>query len=141
MWVADKELTALWTPEGVPSLEMFELEPTAANAAVFVRAIEKARAKSRFGTSVTAYSNAKYVGMRLFVTDNGESGFALKPDGDIISAFSGGGNAAGAMLQTAVAAGGTKLDAFDTVLPWIYAPHGFRVVARVKWDDNQAPSE
>ena len=70
---------------------------------------------------------------------DGASGFALKPNGDIISGFSSGGNAVASMLEAAVAAGGTKLDAYDTVLPEIYASHGFRAVARVKWDDAEAP--
>jgi len=67
---------------------------------------------------------------RLFRTENG-SGFAIKPDGDIVAVFaskaepSGGGYS---MLQAAVQAGGRKLDAFDTYLPAIYETAGFRPV-------------
>jgi len=78
---------------------------------------------------------------RLFRTENG-SGFAIKPDGDIVAVFasksepSGGGYS---MLQAAVQAGGKKLDAFDTYLPAIYETAGFRPVARVRWNDEYAP--
>ena len=43
------------------------------------------------------------------------------------------------MLQAAVQAGGTKLDAFDTYLPEIYEAVGFRPVARLPWNDEFAP--
>lgn len=78
---------------------------------------------------------------RLFRTESG-SGFAIKPDGDIVAVFasksepSGGGYS---MLQAAVQAGGRKLDAFDTYLPAIYETAGFRPVARVRWNDEFAP--
>jgi hypothetical protein len=42
-------------------------------------------------------------------------------------------------MELAVAAGGRKLDAFDTILPEFYAPHGFKAVARTKWNDEFAP--
>ena len=43
------------------------------------------------------------------------------------------------MLQAAVQMGGKKLDAFNTYLPAIYTTVGFRPVARVPWDEAQAP--
>ena len=43
------------------------------------------------------------------------------------------------MLQAAIAQGGKKLDAFNTMLPHIYQTVGFRPVARVKWNDEYAP--
>lgn len=47
--------------------------------------------------------------------------------------------AANSMLEIAVAAGGRRLDCFDTVLPAIYAKSGFVPVARLKWNDDYAP--
>lgn len=44
-----------------------------------------------------------------------------------------------AMLQLAIAEGGRRLDAFDTVLPGFYAAHGRKPVARLRWDDECAP--
>jgi hypothetical protein len=79
--------------------------------------------------------------MRLFRTDAG-SGFAIKPDGDIVAFFASPDEPAGgayAMLQAAVEAGGRKLDAFNTYLPGIYETIGFRPVAKLKWNDEYAP--
>ena len=77
--------------------------------------------------------------MRLFVTKDGQSGFALKPDGDIISVFSAKGTGNGrALMETSIAAGGKKLDCFHTVLPQFYAAHGFRATSRLLWNDEIA---
>jgi hypothetical protein len=43
------------------------------------------------------------------------------------------------MLQLAVEEGGTKLDAFDTVLPDIYEIAGFKRVDSKPWDDQYMP--
>ena len=80
-------------------------------------------------------------GARFFRTDNG-SGFAIKEDGDVTAVFtdpSEPGGSSYSMLEAAVQAGGRKLDAFDTYLPKIYETVGFRPVARLRWDDSQAP--
>ena len=75
--------------------------------------------------------------MRLFLTEDGKVGFALKDAGvdgitDIVSVF----NTAGglhrgvsyAMIRLAVEEGGNTLDAFDTFLPGVYSANGFRAV-------------
>jgi hypothetical protein len=78
------------------------------------------------GAQVTAYDD--YAGKRLFLFDDGASGFALDGD-DIISVFSIPGQApqgaAQRVLELAVAEGGRRLDAFNTFLPKIYARAGF----------------
>ena len=122
--------------------KVYELAAGANSAAVFHRLITEGKAKNPFGSSVFIYPEADYQSMRLFVTKDGESGFALKPDGDIVSVFSipGNGEFRG-LMETAVAAGGRKLDCFDTVLPTAYAPHGFKAAARLSWSDEQAPPD
>jgi hypothetical protein len=81
--------------------------------------------------------------MRLFSTEDGTAGIALKPDGDIVSGFvyadSPHKRAISSMLSQMVELGGDRLDAFDTVLPGIYANSGFKPVARVRWDNEFAP--
>lgn len=77
----------------------------------------------------------------FFRTDNG-SGFAVKEDGDVTAVFAGADEPSGsayAMLEGAIQAGGRKLDAFDTYLPKIYETVGFRPVAKIPWDDKEAP--
>ena len=126
---------------GVKYPEYIELAPSPKTAGVFHKAISQARkAMGRAGDAVYVYDKAEYAGMRTFVTADGKSGFALNGD-DIVSVFTSapGGNVAQSMLQLAVAQGGRKLDAFDIHLPHIYSTSKFRVVARIPWDDSQAP--
>ena len=117
---------------------IYELEPTTDNATVFQRLISENKASLKYGSAVMTYEVDDYQQMRLFLTEDGTSGVAIKKDGDIVSVFSAGGNGR-ALMELAISAGGRKLDCFDTILPQYYAPHGFRAVARIKWDDSQAP--
>jgi len=78
--------------------------------------------------------------MRMFMTNDGKAGFALK-DNDIVSVFSqpphtGGVNG---IMQLAIQEGGNKLDCFDTVLPDFYFNNGFQIASRLKWDENEKP--
>lgn len=57
----------------------------------FGDSIQASKDATRFGASVCVYPAADYQNMRLFITKDGSSGFALKPDGDIVSVFSSGG--------------------------------------------------
>jgi len=91
------------------------------------------------GPQVTVYDD--YAGKRLFLFDQGLSGFALDGD-DIISVFSVPGTppkAAQRVMEVAVAEGGRRLDAFDTFLPRIYAKAGFRAVAALPFSREFAP--
>ena len=81
--------------------------------------------------------------MRTFLSRDAKSGFAIKGD-DVVSLFkhpsSTAKHVADAALKQAIANGGRRLDAFDTLLPGMYAKSGFRAVARLKWDDKHAPA-
>lgn len=80
--------------------------------------------------------------MRLFATPDGDAGFALKGN-DIVSVFKHPNapyrNVTKSMLDVATSEGGRRLDAFDTVLPHLYAQSGFRTVARLPWNDEYTP--
>ena len=116
-------------------------EVPSADAAKYNQQMTEAMSGRADAAQVEIKSAEELSGARLFRTESG-SGFAIKPDGDIVAVFasksepSGGGYS---MLQAAVAAGGKKLDAFDTYLPAIYETAGFRPVARVRWNDEYAP--
>jgi len=115
--------------------------PAAQSAAQYNADMTGAMAGHKFGAQVEIKSPEELADARLFRTDDG-SGFAIKPDGDIVAVFAGQNAARGSgysMLQAAVAAGGRKLDAFDTYLPKIYETAGFRPVARLPWNDEFAP--
>ncbi len=95
----------------------------------------------KFAAQVEIKSPSELSKYRLFRTPNG-SGFAIKPDGDIVAVFASESEPKGgsyALLQAAVQAGGKKLDAFNTYLPKIYSRVGFRPVARLPWNDEFAP--
>jgi DNA topoisomerase IB len=127
---------------GFPAPDYLELQ--GANAAkAFREQITAAKAASATGAAVYVYPTEDYANMRLFLTDDGNAGFAVKPDGDIVSLFNKPGGLKGitfSALNLAVQAGGRKLDAFDTVLPKLYSEAGFTVRSRLKWDESQAPA-
>ena len=110
------------------------------DADVFESAIQASKNASRFGASVYVYPVEDYAKMRLFLTEDGKSGFALKDD-DIVSVFSGPPHKGSvhSSIQLAVQEGGRRLDAFDTVLGDIYNTNGFQVVGRMKWNEDYKP--
>ena len=121
------------------SPNFLELEASQQSAEVFHGLISKSKDNNKFGASVFVYPVSDYAGMRLFVAEDGKSGFAIKGD-DIVSVFSmSQDSVVHAIMELAVSQGGRRLDAFDTVLPAFYAPHGFRVVSRLNWDESQKP--
>jgi hypothetical protein len=136
--VASDELVSAFTQSGFSAPAVVE-----ADAATFVKLIEQSKAESKFGAAVYVYPESAYKDMQLWVTDDGKAGFAVKPDGDIVSVF----NLQGSphkgvvpyFLALAVHQGGTKLDAFDTILPYLYAASGFIEVGRDTWNEEYKP--
>lgn len=128
--------------DGVPTPAVYEIDP--AEAGAFREQIAALRDGNKYAASVYVYEEEEYRNMRMFLTDDGNAGFALNGD-DIISVFSRKDGAhsgcAPALLATAVEQGGRRLDCFDTVLPDIYAPEGFEVVSRLRWNDEHAPAD
>ncbi len=139
-WKAGPELRKAFVAGGinVPA-RILELSPgDETNASKFEAAIVKAKAESKFGAAVAVYPPEDYRNFRLLMSDDGKSGAAIKPDGDIVSVFANNGTGH-AIMEAAIAAGGRKLDAFDTNLPAYYHMHGFVEAARVPWDEAQKP--
>jgi hypothetical protein len=143
-WKAGQKLRTVFKANGISTPTIYELEAgNPQNAERFIAAIEGARASlGAIGEAVKVYPTSDYAGMRLFMAEDGNAGFALKEDGDIISVFSSKGTGAGrAIMETAIAAGGRKLDAFDTILPDFYAVHGFKGTSRLAWNDEIAMAD
>ena len=117
-------------------------EPTTAQNAIQYNAEMQASLRDNpTAPQVEIKSPEELQTMNLFRTESG-SGFAIKPDGDVVAVFASPAEKPGgayAMLDAAVQAGGRKLDAFDTYLPRIYETVGFRPVAKLKWNDEYAP--
>lgn len=125
---------------GVPTTDILEISGPGSSQ-FFRERIQKSKDENRFGSSVYVYDEPEYSGMRLFLSDDGHSGIALKGD-DIVSGFSTPEAPRGSvypLMMKAIDEGGRRADAFDTVLPRLYSNMGMRVVARVPWDDQYAP--
>jgi len=138
-WVAGDILRKSYEEDGtnIPA-RIVELAPTESNARRFVDLITASKKDNKHGASVAVYEAEDYKGFRLLLADNGKSGVAVKPDGDIVSVFSSD-KSGSAMMEVAVAAGGVKLDAFNTILPKFYHRFGFVEAGRTAWNDDYAP--
>jgi hypothetical protein len=110
------------------------------DAQTYADAIQASKDSTKFGAAVYVYPVEEYAKMRLFLTQDGKSGIALKND-DIVSVFSGKPHrgSANSSLQLAIQEGGRRLDAFDTVLPTLYHANGFKPVGRMTWNEDYKP--
>jgi len=139
-WKLGKKGINALTRVGVDVREIQEWGPEKVED--FIAAMERLKDGNKFAASVYIYPAEELRKMRIFMTDDNEAGFALKPDGDIVSVFNTRAGPKGWALQALVLAtqlGGRKLDCFDTVLPKLYAQAGFRVAARIPWSEAQKP--
>ena len=98
--------------------------------------------KDRFGKAydtVSLHPVEEYKNMRLFLSPDKSSGFAIQPDGDIVSVFGAkpGSGTSHSMLELALQNKGTKLDNYDVPrLKNLYDNHGFYVTKRSPWNDK-----
>ena len=136
----DPDTLAKYQSAGL-SLPNINQVDSASSAASYNADMTSAMSGHSLGAQVEIKSAEDLASSKLFRTESG-SGFAIKPDGDIVAVFASPSEPKGgsySMLQAAVQAGGKKLDAFDTYLPDIYESVGFRPVARLPWNDEFAP--
>jgi hypothetical protein len=122
---------------GLPAQKIYETK----DPAHFHRTISELNKTNKFFASVQIKGVEDYANMRTFISEDGLSGLALTADGDITSGFNAkpGSGAIHALVELAIQEGGRSGDCFDTVLPPVYAAHGLKPVARLKWDDAEAP--
>ena len=83
-----------------------------------------------------------YTDINLYLSEDGESGFGIKPNGDIVSVFSSKkvkGRAHHLLEMAVYEGGGRQLDCFNIYLTKIYETHGFKPVAKMKWNDEYIP--
>jgi hypothetical protein len=138
--IGDEELDA--TRIERPNLEpVYEIT----DAALYHQLISDAKAANKFGSSVYVYPLDDYKKYRLYITETGTAGVALTPTGDMVSVFrhptEPKPEAIPSLIATAVEDGATHADAFDTILPHIYARFGFEVVSRMSFNDEFAPPD
>ena len=112
-------------------------------AGVFVKTRDSMM-PSKYSAFVTSYTPEEYKekGAELFISPNGQSGYAIDPEGDLISVFSKPGSGAGVeLMKTAIKNGARKLDCIGPYLPQFYARFGFTEYDHLVWDDQSAPAD
>lgn len=128
--------------------EFEEFAPTEEAATLFLDSLKAAKATLGYPAAcVEEKSIEELTGQdewhsqcRIFLSKDRKSGFVIKNGDDLVSVFSSRGfNSGDAIVECAIAAGARKLDCFDTILPNVYARHGFRPVARLKFNRDYAP--
>lgn len=147
VWVVDTNSKNTFNNGKTSKIGYKELSQDAESGNSFYNAISQAKANlGDLGASVHTYTPEEYSQMKMFLSEDGLSGFAIKPDGDIVSVFSNP-NAkindfrrrGHAMVELAKEQGGIKLDAFDTYLPDFYKKHGFEETGRDVWNEQYKP--
>lgn len=88
--------------------------------------------------AVHVYDQAEYEGMLCVLSDDHQTGFALKGT-EIVSVFSTVKGRGSELMALAIAWGGRKLDCFDCGLVDFYIKCGFEETGRMAWDDAYAP--
>lgn len=95
---------------------------------------------------VTVYTEEEYqkMGAKIYLTEDKLSGFAIKPDGELISVFSSVRGRGMSIAARAVERGANHLDCYEHPttrhLVKLYSKFGFIETDRLKWDDQYAPN-
>jgi hypothetical protein len=116
----------------------FNLQQTH-NTTRFCDCLGKARALNPHGCCVSPQNPHYMEGSKMFLTPDGLTGCAVKPDGDIVGVFNSNTSHHGAakvLLQLAVEHGGDRLDCYGTGLVRIYSANGFEPVNCVPYDGD-----
>ena len=143
---ANQELKKRDTSSAAPVFEEFEANDQTAQT--FLDALKEAkRSLGPAAACVEEKSIEELTGRdewksqcRIFLSTDRKCGFVIKNGDDLVSVFSGHEHNSGdAIVEAAIAAGARRLDCFNTILPAFYAAHGFRPVARLKFNRDYAP--
>ena len=138
---AKPEIKSIFESVGVPTPAFNQLKKNNKQSMdAFKNAISKAK-QSLGNNGASVELKDDYTDINLYLSDDGESGFGIKPNGDIVSVFSSSKEKGRSsyMLEMAISQGGRQLDCFDIYLTKIYETHGFKPVAKMKWDDEYIP--
>lgn len=120
-------------PEETIKKNIENLFHTPSTAEEFHKAVSNASlARPDVAENVTKYSPEEYSNMKTFLSPDKKSGFAIKPDGELVSVFSAekGLNRGDTIVKEAIQQGASSLGAFDPYLPKLYEKHGFKEYKR-----------
>lgn len=126
---------------GKYSTEFFEVRGRR-GAELFRDRIAVLREHNGHAGAVDVHTPEEYENCRMFLTEDGEAGFAIAEGDELASVFSYEGKHAGnAVVAKAVELGARRLDCYDIeyMLPGLYGRHGFKPIAYVDWNDDYAP--
>jgi hypothetical protein len=100
------------------------------------------REGAKYNRNFIEYTDEEYARCRVFLSEDGKTGFALTLEGDLINWFNNSGvkNAGKAALAKAVELGAKTLDCYDGHLPKFYTQFGFVETGRIKFKDDYAPA-
>ena len=116
---------------------------TQVNGRIFHKSISKIKAndlargdKAKGLDSLTIYSVKEYSQMNCYLGKNNSSGYAVKPNGELVSVFSTQGSSARSLMTSAIENGATNLDCFalrseqgkiSGALYGLYTKFGFKI--------------
>jgi hypothetical protein len=106
----------------------------------FISSAKLARSGRKFGPVMGDLSAEVLRDARMFISEDGRSGFAIGPDGDLLNTFSSAKKRFGVLMEAARLNGVRKVDTLDTGIVEMYKSEGFVEVAREPWDDKYAPA-
>lgn len=93
---------------------------------------------------LTDYTDQDYdeINAICYLSQDKKSGYAIKPDGDLISVFSLPGAHHGVFaVKSAIENGATMLDCIGDFLVRLYTKFGFEEYKREPWNDAYAPKD
>jgi hypothetical protein len=120
-----------------------ELAPS--EASVFRMHISAAKKANPKGAAVDIHKLSDYKGMKMYLTNDGGAGYAVKPSGELTSVFkhpnSGYENVGQRAAEHAtLMAGATHLSAFDPLPQAVYNKAGAQTTGKTKWNDDYKPA-
>lgn len=98
--------------------------------------------KNPMAWNFTFYEPDELKKMRVFMSEDGSAGFAIKPDGDLVNVCANKRGGAGrAIMVKAIEEGAKTLDCYAGFLPQFYSRFGFAESARLKFNPEFAPPD
>lgn len=109
----------------------------------FISSVEAVRASGSRGMGISAQTVESLEGAQMFLADEGRVGFAVKPDGELVSVFkhpdSPLSEVMPELLSLAAEAGATNLSTFEGPVADLYRSSGWVETGRAEFDDQLAP--
>jgi hypothetical protein len=107
------------------------------SAGMYLDMLEYAqRTSQRVREATTPAADMDLAAASAFIAVDGESGYAVKPGGELVGVFSTVKGRGEIIVRDAIENGATHLDCFDGYLPTLYGRHGFVETSR---EANWAP--